>query len=92
MPDLTRTDLGVLTTGAQVQNRSCIFIETAQNADCQLPTPGPACRRYSHRLHSHLSRLRFDADISRLDQLWLVLSPPLDRPFDPILRIGHLPL
>ena len=44
-----------------------------------------------YRDGSHFARFSFDSDISRLDQLRLVLSSPLDGAFNSGLRVGHLP-
>ena len=48
-------------------------------------------RRDRYRDGSHFARFSFNSDISRLNQLRLVLSSPLDGAFNSGLRVGHLP-
>lgn len=50
-----------------------------------------ALLRTSAALDSHLAGLCFYTDVCRLDQLRLVLPPPVDRPLDPLLRVLKFP-
>lgn len=91
MSDLSGTRLGVLPARSQVHYRPCILIEPSQDAE-EISADFLNAFGSWNISHSHLTGLRFDRHIGLLDQLGLILPPPLDSRLDSRLGIADVPL
>lgn len=91
MSDLSGTRLGVLPARSQVHHRPRVLIEPSEDAT-DISWSSPRRLQDYRDSHSHLPGLRFDRHIRLLDQLGLILPPPLDSRLDSRLGIADVPL